>query len=687
MRKLLGLVAIFISTGLAFGQGGSQSGEILKSTSGQAGSVRVCTATATGTPCSPLANIYSDAALTSQIVGSVVTSDLSGNYNYYAAPGMYKEQLAAGAGTFTRTVTIAPNAAAVKGPFLPSVTGEDLGSTTKRWDAYIQTLEAQTVNGKRYVDPFSATDLGAQINALYAACPTAGCGIGIPIGSYSYTTPIVLNASNKPVHLECDGGGTSRGGSATILHYTPTSGTALTLANSPGARVSNCVLQGPASGTAIGVMVTDSIFGGISNVDISDFDTGMTFGSNTYVEFFDRMKIHDNATFNVLVNTGLTNFGENIVFRESDIYQPSATAFSTTCVTLRSPSTFRFENTSFDQCGLSLNGTAVHVDLISPHFELTNSTSPFVTIGASCSWCRVLSTGGAWKENGTGAGRTEFVKNVSTGVNVDNQVVLVGGEFSPNETVAQIVNSTHATCCSTAVVIEPMQGIGGPVFTNPIGGTWAAGSYSSYHGAIKTSGAITAAGLITGTAGATITSPLTVSMPTGADSPSCVMDQGADNPRIKCYRTTGGGTFYPMHLEFAFGHWFFKTGAAVATRGSETVSTYVDLDTNPGGTNIFNQGIQPAATGGPVTWFQKATHASLDLASVATNVCSAEQTETITGSALGDACLVSSGTALEAGGLFRCAVTAANTVKWQFCNETALAIDRASDTYTIRVIR
>lgn len=102
---------------------------------------------------------------------------------------------------------------------------------------------------------------------------------------------------------------------------------------------------------------------------------------------------------------------------------------------------------------------------------------------------------------------------------------------------------------------------------------------------------------------------------------------------------------------------------------------------------IATGGIQPAATGAMITWFQKATHASLDLASVASGACTAETTETISTAAFGDHCSVDAGTALEAGGFFACKVTASNTVKWQFCQLSGSPIDRASDTYTIRVTR
>src|SRR5438270_4768746 len=46
--------------------------------------VRVCTTTATGQPCSPLAPVYSDSALT-QALANPLAADGLGNYNFYAA--------------------------------------------------------------------------------------------------------------------------------------------------------------------------------------------------------------------------------------------------------------------------------------------------------------------------------------------------------------------------------------------------------------------------------------------------------------------------------------------------------------------------------------------------------------------------------------------------------------------------
>src|SRR4029077_17296956 len=50
--------------------------------------VRVCAMPASGQPCTPLALIYSDSALT-QALANPTTSDGLGNYYFYAAPGKY----------------------------------------------------------------------------------------------------------------------------------------------------------------------------------------------------------------------------------------------------------------------------------------------------------------------------------------------------------------------------------------------------------------------------------------------------------------------------------------------------------------------------------------------------------------------------------------------------------------------
>lgn len=67
------------------------------------------------------------------------------------------------------------------------------------------------------------TDVGAAVNAAYAGLPSAGGGIFIQSGTYSYTTPIVFGTNGKIASLR----GPSAG--STFLKYSPTSGNGLTI--------------------------------------------------------------------------------------------------------------------------------------------------------------------------------------------------------------------------------------------------------------------------------------------------------------------------------------------------------------------------------------------------------------------------------------------------------------------------
>ncbi len=82
----------------------SRKDDVVFNTRGQplAGAqVRVCTATATTTsPCTPLAPVYSDSALT-QALANPLTTDGLGNYTFYAAPGRYVIEIS-GPGITTR---------------------------------------------------------------------------------------------------------------------------------------------------------------------------------------------------------------------------------------------------------------------------------------------------------------------------------------------------------------------------------------------------------------------------------------------------------------------------------------------------------------------------------------------------------------------------------------------------------
>jgi len=112
-----------------------------------------------------------------------------------------------------------------------------------------------------------------------------------------------------------------------------------------------------------------------------------------------------------------------------------------------------------------------------------------------------------------------------------------------------------------------------------------------------------------------------------------------------------------------------KTGSASATLTADRTWTL------PDNTGTFTLQV---ATGS----------ATVDLASVASAACTADSSDvTLTGAAVGDPVRVTAATALPAGVWLIGRVTATNTGRFQLCNLSGGAVDRASDTYTISVVK
>lgn len=111
--KIRLLIATFALTCLsAFAQNSGIINDVALGADGRpkgGASIRVCASTATGTPCAPLATVYSDIGL-SIPKSQPFTADAQGNYNYYGSAGLYKEQVTISGTTYTRVVQVAGNA-------------------------------------------------------------------------------------------------------------------------------------------------------------------------------------------------------------------------------------------------------------------------------------------------------------------------------------------------------------------------------------------------------------------------------------------------------------------------------------------------------------------------------------------------------------------------------------------------
>jgi hypothetical protein len=106
--------------------------------------VRVCTMPASGQPCTPLAQIFSDSALT-QALANPTTTDGLGNYFFYAAPGKYEIEFS-GPGITTKQI---PNVLLPSDPNSPSFSTV---SSTGAITAFSLNLTGNlTVNGNTTV--------------------------------------------------------------------------------------------------------------------------------------------------------------------------------------------------------------------------------------------------------------------------------------------------------------------------------------------------------------------------------------------------------------------------------------------------------------------------------------------------------------------------------------------------------
>jgi hypothetical protein len=130
---------------------GSRKDDIAFTASGHpaaGATVTVCTASATGTPCSPLATIYTDATL-SIPTPNPFTADGLGNYHFYASPGRYIVQISGtGINTYSMKDVILPNDPST--PSFNSVTATSIalgGNLTVGGNASVSgTLNAGTFN-------------------------------------------------------------------------------------------------------------------------------------------------------------------------------------------------------------------------------------------------------------------------------------------------------------------------------------------------------------------------------------------------------------------------------------------------------------------------------------------------------------------------------------------------------------
>ncbi len=186
-------------------QGGIINDSVLRTdgTPAVGSTVRVCTEAAGGLPCSPLASIFTDKAL-SVAKTNPFTTDSVATYNYYAAPGFYKEQICLGGSCATRIV--------------------QFGGDPENF--LINTATFGELNNIRFVGSSRFPSTEAGLNAAVADVPSGGGIVVLPEGTISISGTIsvgkpliligrgqdvsIISSSNATADVIALGSGTSK---------------------------------------------------------------------------------------------------------------------------------------------------------------------------------------------------------------------------------------------------------------------------------------------------------------------------------------------------------------------------------------------------------------------------------------------------------------------------------------------
>lgn len=323
-----------------------------------------------------------------------------------------------------------PGPAIVGNPTAPqTITGQSLTLTSSAplitqgagthsgTETFTGSLFTKTHEGVQWVDSTlsrGGIDIGDEINKAYVALPSTGGRINVAAGTYSYTTPINFNVNGKAVYLQGMGPSSIFGGTfgATVLNFTPTSGSALTVASGSGGGIEGIQIKGPGSGAGIGLNLSFTVKQNFKDIDVSGFGVNLQLNSGAnqcYLNNFYDAQIHDAVTNNLLLPTGASGT-ESIGFFGGIFHQTTA-GFSATSIDLGTGADIQFYNVSFDQCGITIRGTNPKVFLGGCHFEdpVASTATAFITFDTSAAAANVTSVGTKWVED-FASGRTAIVQ-------------------------------------------------------------------------------------------------------------------------------------------------------------------------------------------------------------------------------------------------------------------------------------
>jgi hypothetical protein len=274
-------------------------------------------------------------------------------------------------------------------------------------------------------------DIGAWINAAYAALPASGgiIQVTVPAEGLSFSTPIAISTQSKGAIIECVG---DQGVAGTDpihgLTYTGASGSAITFnfsgngnSHQRGAGVRDCTLLG-SGGTSTGIYLGGSQGAegiSIDHAHISGFGSAqIQFGDNVWMTEINHSILSGDRIHPLLIASGTSNLGENLNFSNTTFIYGTMNgdiAFSAGAGGTQA----NFWGCSFDNAQIVNNGAVVN--LFAPHFENPGGpiNAPYV-INAG----RMNITNPQFFNNSSLTTATSMVKTTA------GDLTIIGGDFS-----------------------------------------------------------------------------------------------------------------------------------------------------------------------------------------------------------------------------------------------------------------
>jgi hypothetical protein len=292
------------------------------------------------------------------------------------------------------------------------------------------------INSVLYADSFAGADIGAKINAAYAAASSSGATI-VVTGSSTMSTPVTINTSGKQVRIQCEKGALIRwtNNSATATAFTFNAGMGFTSQYG----MHGCYLYGPDAGT-FGV-VTALELGGSNGAPNITIDGNRIFGFGTAIHttsnIWNLTVSNNNFSYNnrLLTVDSASNSGENFKFYGNNMSDCSTI---TKCLYFNVNGVVNadFTDNVFDDSQAYFEDGNSTVNFVGGDFE-----NPCFYVGCARYSYIVTGTGGYQNTTFTGV---QFSNDATTTAGTPTPFILNGGNMVFNNITIQAFNSVSA---------------------------------------------------------------------------------------------------------------------------------------------------------------------------------------------------------------------------------------------------